>query len=120
MKKYLLQTLGLISLSLAILGIFLPLLPTTPLLLLSSYLFLKSSDKLYNWLINHKYFGQYIRDFQIDKSIPLKVKILSISLLWLTISTTAIFVIDKLWLRILLFAIATAVTIHILNYKTRK
>ncbi|MDD3725060.1 MAG: DUF454 family protein, partial [Bacteroidales bacterium] len=50
MKKYILQALGLISLSLAILGIFLPLLPTTPLLLLSSYLFLKSSDKLYNWL----------------------------------------------------------------------
>lgn len=120
MKKVLFKILGLISLGLGILGIFLPILPTTPFLLLSSYLFLKSSERLYCWLINHRIFGQYIKDFQIDKSIPIKVKISSISLLWITITISAVFFVPILWVKFLLFAIAIGVTIHILHYKTKK
>lgn len=96
MKKIIFRILGFTSLILGIIGIALPILPTTPFLLLSSFLFLKSSEKLYNWLLNNKILGQYIKDFQIEKSIPLKVKISSISLLWLTISTSAIFFIHIL------------------------
>lgn len=120
MKRILLKTLGIISLTLGIFGIVLPILPTTPFLLLSSYLFLKSSDRLYKWLINHKIFGPYIKNFQEDKSIPRKVKISSISLLWLTITTSALFFVQILWVKFLLFAIAIGVTIHILHYKTKK
>ncbi len=119
MKKIVLQILGLISFGLAIIGVFLPLLPTTPFLLLSSYLFLKSSDRLYNWLINHPYFGKYILDFQENKSIPLRVKVSSIFLLWLTIGFSAVFVISLLWVRILLLVIAISVSVHILQYKTK-
>ena len=120
MKKIIFRTLGFTSLILGIIGIALPILPTTPFLLLSSYLFLKSSERLYNWLLNNKILGQYIKDFQIEKSIPLKVKISSISLLWITISTSAIFFIHIIWLKLLLFAIAIGVSIHILHYKTKK
>ncbi|MCK9163611.1 MAG: YbaN family protein [Bacteroidales bacterium] len=120
MKRILLKTLGIISLTLGIIGIALPILPTTPFLLLSSYLFLKSSDKLYCWLINHKILGPYIKSFQEDKSIPLKIKISSISLLWITITISALCFVPILWVKILLFAIAIGVTIHILHYKTRK
>ncbi|MDR2085436.1 MAG: YbaN family protein [Bacteroidales bacterium] len=118
--KILFIIIGCISLVLGILGIFLPILPTTPFLLLSSFLFLKSSDRLYNWLINHKYLGKYIKDFQIHRAIPLKVKITSISLLWITISISAIFFVTAIWLKILLIGIAIGVTIHILSFKTRK
>ncbi|MDL2228074.1 YbaN family protein [Odoribacter sp. OttesenSCG-928-L07] len=118
--KILFIIFGCISLALGVLGIFLPILPTTPFLLLSSFLFLKSSDRLYNWLLNHKYFGKYIRDFQIHKAIPLSVKITSVSLLWITISISAIFFVEMWWLRILLFAIAIGVTVHILSFKTRR
>ena len=121
MKKYLFIFIGIISLVLGFLGIFIPLLPTTPFLLLSAMLFARSSKKLYNWLINHKVFGGYIRSFLEEKSIPLKIKISSTFLLWATILFSIFFVIeDKILLQILLFAISIGITIHILHYKTKK
>lgn len=119
MKKVL-ALLGLISLCAGVIGIFVPVLPTTPFLLLSSYLFMKSSDRLYNWLMNHPRFGPYIQDFLIHKSIPLHSKIISISLLWLSLAFCALFITDKLILRLLFLAIAIGVTIHILKFKTKR
>ncbi|MDR0506322.1 MAG: YbaN family protein [Dysgonamonadaceae bacterium] len=119
--KYLLIVLGIVSLCLGVLGIFLPVLPTTPFLLLSAALFMRSSKRLYHWLLNHKVFGQYIRSFMEDKSIPLKVKVISITVMWVTMFSIIFFVINgKLWLQLLLFAIAIGTTIHILSYKTKK
>ena len=119
--KVLFAILGCVSLALGILGIFLPLLPTTPFLLLSAWLFSKSSEKLYNWLLNHKVFGDYIRSFREDKAISMRIKIYSISLMWtvmlITIFTAAS---ERLWLQLLLAAIAIGVTIHILSFKTKK
>ncbi|MBN1462557.1 MAG: YbaN family protein [Paludibacteraceae bacterium] len=118
--KYGLQFFGCLSLILGIIGIFLPLLPTTPFLLLSASLFAKSSKKFYNWLINHKYLGSYIRQFKEDKSISLHTKIISISLVWISIGYSAIYVVPLLPVKILLFIIAIAVSIHIASFKTRK
>ena len=116
--KYLLILLGTISLGLGILGIFLPLLPTTPLLLLASALYLRSSKKLYDRLLDHKYLGSYIRNFQEYKAIPVRAKIISVSLLWGTILYCIFGVIDVLWIQLLLAAIMIGVTVHILSYKT--
>ncbi len=110
---------GLISLSLGILGIFLPVLPTTPLLLLAAFLFLRGNRRLYDWLMNHPKLGTYIADFSIHKSIPLHVKIISISLMWLSLLYCAVFIANHWLLRIMFIAIAIGVTIHILSYKTR-
>ena len=118
--KWMLTILGLVSLGLAILGIFLPLLPTTPLLLLSAWLFLRGNRNLYDWLLNHPKFGNYIRNFTEHKAIPLHVKIVSVSLVWLTLLNCAIFVTDNWILRVLFILIAIAVTVHILSYKTLK
>lgn len=120
MKNFFFKLFGVISLSFAILGIFLPILPTTPFLLLSSFLFMRSSPKLHKWLTEHKIFGQYIKDFQQQKAIPLKIKISSISFLWITILISAFFFVEKLWLKFLLIAIALGVTIHVLHYKTKR
>ncbi|MDR1331728.1 MAG: YbaN family protein [Tannerella sp.] len=119
--KYLLIALGMISLGLGILGIFLPLLPTTPFLLLSAALFARSSERLYGWLLSHRLFGEYIRDFLQEKAIPLRIKILSISVMWAGMLCTALFAVpDVRWLQIVLLAIAVGVTVHILSYKTKK
>lgn len=118
--KKVLVVFGCTSLGLGILGIFLPLLPTTPFLLLSAWLFGKSSDRLYAWLLNHKTLGPYIKSYREEKVIPLKAKIISIALLWATITYTALWVINPIWLKVLLFAIAIGVSIHILSFKTRK
>ncbi len=118
--RYLLLILGYVCVGLGVLGIFLPILPTTPFLLLASYLFYRSSLRAQQWLLGNKYLGAYITDFQIHKSIPLRVKVYSISMLWITILLSTFVVLDKWWLRIMLIAIATAVTIHILSFRTKK
>ncbi len=118
--KILLTIFGLISLGLGILGIFLPVLPTTPLLLLAAFLFLRGNRRLYDWLMNHPKFGPYITDFMVHKSIPLHVKIVSVTLIWLTLLNCAIFIAPNWVLRIFFVVLASAVTAHILSYKTKK
>jgi len=120
MKK-LLALLGLISLALGIIGAFLPLLPTTPFVLLSAYLFAKSSDKLHSWLMTHKIFGQLIRDFHEEKAISMQGKVAAISTMWISNIISILFIVnEKLWLQILLTIISIGVTINILRYKTKK
>ncbi|MCK5075931.1 MAG: YbaN family protein, partial [Calditrichia bacterium] len=101
-------------------GIFIPILPTTPFLLLASSCFIKSSPKFYNWLINNKQLGKYIKNYRENKGVPLKVKITSISFLWGTI-TYSFFFITQIWtIRIILLLIAIGVTLHIFSIKTFK
>jgi uncharacterized membrane protein YbaN (DUF454 family) len=118
--KYLLAFLGLVSLCLGILGIFLPLLPTTPFLLLSAALFMKSSSRLYNWLMNNRFLGKYLCDYVNHRTISIQSKIISITILWITILVSSIFVIEKIVIKIVLLIIAAAVTIHILSFKSTK
>lgn len=116
--KYILALLGLISLTLGVIGIFLPLLPTTPFLLLSAALFMKSSKRLYYWLMNHKYLGTYLKNYLNHKTISKKSKITSLSLLWITIGLSIFCIVEKLIIKIVLLAIAITVTIHILSFKS--
>ena len=120
MKK-LIALFGLISLGLGILGAFLPLLPTTPFILLSAALFAKSSDRLHHYLLEHKIFGPMIRDYNENKSISLKTKVISLSTMWASILYATFFVASgKIWLQALLLCIAIGVSIHILRFKTKR
>lgn len=119
--KSILTILGIVSLALGIAGIFLPLLPTTPLLLLSAWLFVRSSPRLYSWLINHPRLGPYIKNFRENHAIPLRVKVVSVSMVWLTIGYCIVAVVDEyLWAQIAFTVLAVAVTRHILSYDTLK
>ena len=118
--RWLLTILGLISLGLAVLGIFLPVLPTTPLLLLAAALFLRGNRGLYDWLLNHPRLGPYITNFMVHRSIPLKIKVISVSMVWITLLNCAIFVAEHWLFRLFFILLATAITIHILSYKTQK
>jgi uncharacterized membrane protein YbaN (DUF454 family) len=118
--KAILIILGSVSLVLGIIGIFVPLLPTTPFLLLSAAAYCKSSERLYNRLLNHKYLGPYIRNFRENKAIPLRAKILSIMLLWGTIGYCILFMNLPVWVRVVLGCIAIGVAWHILSFKTLK
>lgn len=118
MKKVLLISAGTISMSLGILGIFLPLLPTTPFLLLSSACFMRSSEKLHRWLTGHKLLGRYIKGYMQFRAISKKAKIISITMLWVFIGISALFFVKVLWIRLLLPFIAIAVSIHLLKLKT--
>ena len=118
--KYLLAFFGTVSLALGIMGVFLPVLPTTPFLLLAAALYMRSSERLYDWLMSHKHLGAYIRNFREHKALPLRVKIVSVSMVWATLLYCAIFVAREWWMSTMFIAIATGVTIHILSYKTLK
>jgi len=109
---------GFVSLCLAILGIFLPVLPTTPFLLLSAYCFSRSSRKWHLWLLNHRYFGKIIRDYNERKGVTLGIKIFALSFLWITILLSVIFVVESILLDFLLISIASFVSAHILKLKT--
>ena len=112
---------GSVSLVLGVLGIFLPMLPTTPFLLLSAAAWVKASPSLYEWLINHRVFGEYIRNFREYRAIPLRVKIISVALVWLTIGYCIFVVGDEWWwAQVLMALLATAISWHILSFKTLK
>jgi hypothetical protein len=110
--------IGSVSLALGTMGIFLPVLPTTPFLLLTAYFYLRSSERLYHWLLHHKVFGKYIYDYIKYRSIPLKTKILALVLLWPSIIVTLFFI--PLWpVKVMLVLIASTVTVYIIRLKTR-
>lgn len=112
--------IGTLSLILGIIGIFVPLLPTTPFLLLTAALYVRSSPRLYDWLIHQKYLGNYIRNFRENKAIPLKAKIISVSLIWITMLYCVFFIVPYWWLKILLLLIGAGTSYHILSFKTLK
>ena len=117
--RYLLLTVGTLSWLLGILGIFLPVLPTTPFLLLTALCYSKSSVIFYNFLLNNRIFGRYIRSWQKDKSIPMKVKIIAILFLAVTIGTSIIFFVKFVPAKILIGLIGLCVSWYILKQPTR-
>ncbi|MFO7896234.1 MAG: YbaN family protein [Candidatus Cloacimonadales bacterium] len=109
---------GSISVGLGVLGIFLPILPTTPFLLLAAFCYARSSEKFYIWLLTNRWFGEYIRNYREKRGVPLKVKIYTLLLLWITILSSAYFFVPVIWGKILLLMIAIGVSWHLIYIKT--
>ena len=74
--------LGSISVGMGVIGIFVPGWPTTIFLIIASYFYIRSSDKLYNWLLNNKILGIYLKNYYSGQGMPVKAKIFSISMMW--------------------------------------
>ncbi len=111
--------IGTLSLVLGFVGMALPLLPTTPFLLLSAALYMHSSPRLHKWLLNNRICGEYLRNYTENRTMPLRAKLTSVTILWASILYCLLVVaVDKLWLQILLIVIAIAVTAHILMLGT--
>lgn len=111
---------GFLLVVIGLIGIFLPLLPTTIFLLLASACFVKSSPKTNEWLRNHKILGVYLKNYQDKTGLTIKSKVFTIIFLWLSIVTSAFFLTNEFYIRIILFAIAISVTTHIVLIKTKK
>lgn len=119
LKRQLLLAAGTISLALGIVGIFVPLLPTTPFLLLAAGCYLRSSRRFYNWLMTNRLFGSYIRNYIEGRGIPLKVKLFIIALLWATIGVS-IWLVAQPLVTIVLLIVAAGVTLHIIFIRVRR
>jgi len=118
--RILLMVAGTVSMGLGIVGIFVPLLPTTPFLLLAAACYARSSQRCYGWLLNNKWFGNYIRGYLERKGVPLKIKILTVTLLWITIGASIAFAVQSFAIRLILVLIAIGVSVHIRYIRTLK
>jgi len=120
LARIVLISCGMLCVALAVLGIFLPVLPTTPFLLLASICFARSSQRFYSWLMTNRWFGKYIRNYREGRGVSLRHKTFAILLLWMTIGYAVLFAELKRWGKLILLGIAIGVTIHLLRIKTFK
>jgi len=109
---------GSFCVAMGVIGIFVPILPTTPFLLVAAFCFAKSSERFYRWLTTNRWCGEYIRNYREGKGISLRRKIFAIALLWISIGYAACIVVTQLSIKLLLLGIAVGVTIHLLRIKT--
>lgn len=119
-SKSFLIILGWLFVSLGVIGIFLPLMPTTIFFILAAWCFSKSSDRFYNWLINHPRFGKLVRDYYEKRGMPTRSKIIAITMMITTISLSAIFFTQNIIVRIILFFLACGISIYIISLNSIK
>jgi len=118
--RYLYLVSGILLVAIGVIGIFLPILPTTIFLILASACFVKGSPRANEWLRNHKILGIYLKNYQDKSGLTIKAKVLNVALLWIMILSSAYFFTEEFYIRLLLLAIAVGVTIHLLMVKTKK
>lgn len=116
--RTLLTIAGTVCVALAMIGVLLPVFPTTVFLLLAAAAYARSSERFYTWLITNRVFGDYIRNYREGRGIALRHKLLTMLLLWATIGTSAVFFVDTYWVKLILLAVACGVSIHIITIKT--
>jgi uncharacterized membrane protein YbaN (DUF454 family) len=115
--RYLLLGIGWTSVALGVIGIFLPVLPTTPFLLLAAACFARSSQRFYRWLVGHPRLGPWIRDYLDGKGIPLRAKVYAIGLMWASIALSC-YLVPLFWARTFMLTSALCVSLYILRQKT--
>jgi len=120
MKKWIYLSCGIIFVTLGTIGIIIPLLPTTPFLLLAAACFLKSSDGTYQWLVNNRVYGKYISNYIEKKGVPVKIKVFSLVLLWSSIMFSLFYYDLNLWLKTFLIVVLITVSAHIILIKEKK
>jgi uncharacterized membrane protein YbaN (DUF454 family) len=111
---------GSVSLAVGVVGVVVPILPTTPFLILTAICYARGSSRGYRWLVTNRLFGRYLNDYLCGRGVSWRVKAGALVLLWGVIAVTAVFFTERLWLRMLLPAIAVAVTVHVFMLKTRR
>ena len=117
-RKILLIFLGTVFVGLGVLGMFLPLVPTTVFLLLAAFCYSRSSERFHRWLLTNRWCGDYIRNYREGRGMTAVHKVKAVLVLWGSIGVSVWFVSGRLWLTLILLAIAAGVTIHLLRLPT--
>ena len=115
--RMLVLMVGWLSVVLGVIGIFLPILPTTPFLLLAAACFVRTSPKFYQWLVGHPKLGKYLVYYLEGKGIPLKAKIYTIGLIMISMSTTA-YLVPVTAVKVLLPLVGVLVALYIVRQPT--
>mgnify|MGYP001073412573 CR=1 FL=1 len=116
--RYFLTAAGFVAVGLGLLGIFVPLLPTTPFLLLAAACWMRSSQRLHDWLLHHRWFGDYVRNYVEYRAVRPRARVVTLALLWGVIGAAALTAVTSWWVRALLGVVAVGVTVHLLQLKS--
>ena len=118
---------GFICIGLGTIGIVLPILPTTPFLLAAAACFCKSSTRMYGWLLNNKWFGEYIRNYREGRGLTIKTKITVLAVLWITLGISIIFLLERLLpfqivlpMQIIMICVGVGVSFHVVKLPSFK
>jgi uncharacterized membrane protein YbaN (DUF454 family) len=118
LKRRLFVAAGTVALGLSVVGVIVPVLPTTPFLLLAAFCYMRGSQRLYAALLRNRFVGSYLRDYLEGRGMPRKKKIWTLAMLWCAMVLTAVLATDSLAVRVVLAVILAAVTVHILRIRT--
>jgi hypothetical protein len=110
---------GTLALVLGLIGIFLPLLPTTPFVLLAAACYARGSRRFYDWLLAQRTFGPLIHEWQRHRSIPYRTKITAVALMSLTLGISIVFFVQPLWLQGLLAAMGVGLAVRLYRMPSR-
>jgi uncharacterized membrane protein YbaN (DUF454 family) len=111
--------LGTLFVLLGLIGAFLPLLPTTPFLLLAAACYARASTRFYNWLLNNRTFGPLIREWRAHRSLPWRVKVTAIAMMSLTLGASIVFFVQGTWLKIALTAFGVLLAVYMARIPSR-
>jgi uncharacterized membrane protein YbaN (DUF454 family) len=111
---------GTLAVILGTLGIFLPVLPTTPFLLLAAFCYARSSERLHGWLLTNRWFGEYLSNYYEGRGMRRRDKIVALALIWASIGWTITNAVSVWWGKLILLAVALSVTVYLLRLKTMK
>jgi uncharacterized protein len=115
--KFVLVVCGSVAVALGVVGIFVPLMPTTVFLLLAAACYARSSERFYHRLLNSRWLGGYIRNSREGRGMSRRDKTTTLVMLWAGIGASIVYSVEALWLRLLLVLIAVAVTVHVARIK---
>lgn len=119
-KRVGLLVLGTLFVVLGVIGIVLPVLPTTCFLLGAAACYGRSSERFYAWLFSNRLFGAYLKAYRDERTLPRRIKYGSMVLLWVSIGISAALFVTVAWVRLLLVGIAIAVSVHLASLRTRR
>ena len=117
-KRVIYLFIGTVSLVLGALGLFLPVLPTTPFMILAAACYLRSSKRMHAWILQSSLFGETIENYEAGRGLNRDTKIRALVLMWATITISAFFFVDQLIFRGAMFLVAAGVTIYLLRLPT--
>lgn len=111
---------GWFSVAAGVAGLFLPIVPTVPFLLLAVACFARSSRRFHDWLVEHAYLGPLVRDYLNGAGIPRKAKAMAIGMVWVSFPTSTFLFVRTAWLKVLLIFVALCITVYLVSLPTAK
>jgi hypothetical protein len=109
---------GTIALIIGAIGVFLPVIPTTPLVLLAAACYYRGSDRLHAWILSSRWFGETIKNYQEGRGLTRDTKLRAVSMMWVMILISAWFFVSSLFVRVAIICVAIGVTVYLVRLPT--